>query len=63
MFFVRSDSQQPTPAESEHTEKYCSDITCGCHYDVTYHGEVTGLQEPSEEELSEALKFWDLVSA
>jgi len=62
MFFVRSNSQQTVPAESGHTEKYCADLQCNCHYDVTYHSEVTSLQEPSQEELSEALRFWNLVS-
>lgn len=63
MLFVRSSSQQTVPAESEHTEKYCTDLQCGCHYDVVYHGEVTSLQQPSNEELSEALKFWNVVNA
>lgn len=52
-----------TAEKAQHSEKYCSDLRCQCHYDVAYHDEVTGLAEPSDEELSEALKFWDIANA
>jgi hypothetical protein len=47
----------------QHPQRYCSDLQCSCHYDAAYHDDVTGLQQPSDEELSEALKFWQIANA
>lgn len=49
--------------KEQHPEKYCTDLQCSCHYDAMYHSEVVGLAEPSNEELSEALKFWQIANA
>lgn len=49
--------------DGQHAQGYCSDLQCNCHYDAAYHDGVTGLQEPSEVELSEALKFWNIANA
>lgn len=52
-----------TATKAQHSEKYCTDLRCSCHYDAAYHSEIVGLAEPSDEELSEALKFWQIANA
>lgn len=69
MFGIFRSNSVPAPRfidateKAQHSERYCSDLQCSCHYDAMYHSEIVGLAEPSDEELSEALRFWDIANA
>jgi hypothetical protein len=41
---------------------YCEDLSCGCHTDVTYHDEVTGLLPAvTDEQVTWAYRFFGVV--
>ncbi len=68
MFGIFRGNDVPAPQfiafdDEQHPQRYCGDLRCNCHYDAAYHDGVTGLQEPDEVELSEALKFWNIANA
>lgn len=58
-------TQESAILASNHTPSnpYCDDPKCSCHTNLGWHDQVTGMQQYSEEEVSEALKFWDICNS